>query len=464
MDTPFPKTFSAWKICFFGCLFGLIWFGTLDRISAQLQLPLPSPSPEKPESKVAGKVSQLSATQLLKDEALSPPFTVIPSLANLKTMTVEECIRIAHERSPILKSLRIRIESAIVGQKGIEKTSRIIHNLISPDLQYRRVQAVNGITAAETELMQAEHDVTFNVVRTYYSAVYAKEQIRLTSDLEKTLKEYLNFVKAAVAEGSVRELEKTDEEVFLQYFTSAVDKRLQAEAGYLRAMEGLRHEMNFDNEAPFTPADESVPDVDAPIDADLAVAQALYRRGEIALARIGVDVMGLEVEAQRALRFTLRQSTAAAASDVHSRLVPLGTRDGEYRPDAIAPDFPTLLVGDRKIRAERATVLLAGQEILLEKTRALVKLETMNAVIRFEEAKKRVKQWKLAADAGAASVERKRKDVNGKPVDTKILNLEGLAAQSRGTYNEVRYLQLMALATIERATAGGIRVNYHPGR
>jgi outer membrane protein TolC len=473
MDTPFPHPSRALKGRLLGCLFGLIWFGSLNQIHAQLQLPVPTPPKDRPESKVGGKNDRPNAEVAPEGNgknaggekkedagAQSPPSTLPSALAAPRTLTIEQCIQIAHERSPILKSLRIRVESALLGQKGIEKTSRIIHSLISPDLPFRKEQAANGIAATHAELMQAEHDVKFNVVRTYYSAVYAREQLKLTSEIEKTLKEYLTFVKEAVAEGSVRELGKTQEEIFVQYVAQAVDKRIQAESGYKRAMEGLRHEMSFGDDFRFAPADEVLPDVDAEVDAELAVALALHRRGEIALAGIGVNVLELEVSAQGAPRFRLQQSTAAAASDVHSKTVPLGSRDGEYRPDAIAPDFPTLIVGDRKIRAERATALLRGQETLLEKTRDLVRLETMNAVIRFEAEKKRVPELKVAADAGTASVERARKDANGKPIKTDILTLEGLAAQSRGSYNEARYQRLLALAALERATAGGIKLNY----
>ena len=452
-----PKHRHLWL---WGCLGGLIWFGTLTQVSAQPVLPVPGQKTnlKEPDKKkeANGKDEKEEPKKALSDKASE----VTPALP---VLTLGDCIRQAHECSPVLKAVRITVESALAGQRGIEKTSRIVHTLISPELPYRKQQAAKGVIAAEAEMMQTEHDVTFNVVRTYYTAVYARQQVRLTSEIVKRFRQYLAFVKEAVDEGSIRTLTKTSEETFVQYVARAIDKQTQAEFGYRRAMEALRHEMAVGEEFQFTIATEELPLIDASISREAVVAHALNRRGEITLASMGAEVLRLETTAQGEVRFRLRVPTAASASDLHSKNVPQGTREGEYRPDALAPDFPTTIIGDRTTRTEKAAALTQRAEVVVEKTRDLVKLEAVNGYLKWEESRKRVPEWKIAAEAGRSSVERGRKDVDGKPTDEKILQLEGLAAESQGSYNEALYQQLMALAVLERATAGGIKVNY-PGR
>jgi outer membrane protein TolC len=448
---PLPK---GRGLCLYGCFIGLIWFGALNRASAQ-----PSNqsgwSPTIPLTKIPTTLPlQVSTTQNDTPEKIPAPIPALP---------IGECIKIAHERSPILKAVRASLDSAYASQQGVEKASRFINRLLSPDLKYRKEQAANGVMAAQAELMQAEHDLTFNIVRTYYTAVYAKHQQKIVDELVNQLQIYLKFVKEAVQEGSIRTITKTTEEIFVQNVAKALDRQTAASYGYRRALAALRHEMAVEDGFQFTLAEDSLPNIDAKIEYDVVVAHALSRRGEITLSQMGANVLALEIDAQGAVCFRLKLPTAASGADIHARFVPSGTREGEYRPDGLLPEYPTNMYGDRKSRVAKATALAMRGEAVVEKTRDLVKLEAINNFIKWEEATKRVVDWKIAAEAGKSSIDRVRKDSNNKPTDEKILQLEALVTESRASYNDAVYQQLMALAGIERATAGGIKVNY-PGR
>jgi len=378
--------------------------------------------------------------------------------------TLGECIRIASEKSPLLAAKRASLESAQAGQAGIDKASRIMHSLIAPDLKYRKQQASAGVAAAEAELMQTEYDVTYNVIRNYYTAVYAREQFRVTYDLVTQLNSYLDFVKDAIKEGGLRGIDIRTQDRLQMYVGQGAMRKAEAENGYRRALRALAHEMGVGPDYLFDVADRTLPEVKAEnITREVVIGHAVSRRGEITLACVGAEVLRLEVDAQGVIRCRLRSFTAAAGSDVHSHIVPQGSREGEYRPDAIPPEYPALLVGPRSNRVARAEALSMRAEAVYEKTRDLVTLEAENGFYRWEESSQKVVALKDAATGGRDLRDRNRKDGNGKFTDEKLIADEALIARTLADYNEALYSQLVNLAALERITAGGIRVNF-PGR
>src|SRR5262249_39228307 len=156
----------------------------------------------------------------------------------------------------------------------------------------------------------------------------------------------------------------------------AAARQVDARSGYERAIKALAHEMGAGPECSFDVFDRTLPDIKAEnLTREVVLSHALTRRGEITLASVGAEVLRLEVDAQGVIRLRLRSFTAAAGSDVHSRNVPQGSRSGEYRPGAIAPDYPVLIVGDRKSRVAKAEALSLRADAGFEKTRDLVALE-----------------------------------------------------------------------------------------
>jgi len=115
------------------------------------------------------------------------------------------------------------------------------------------------------------------------------------------------------------------------------------------------------------------------------------------------------------------------------------------------------LVGKRWARVERARELSSRATAVLDKTRNLVALDAENAYLKWEEAATKLPQSSDGAKAATRLIENTRSDFRGaqKVRIDDILSNEALAAQARSAYNEVLFLQAIALAGIQRATAGG---------
>ncbi len=141
-----------------------------------------------------------------------------------------------------------------------------------------------------------------------------------------------------------------------------------------------------------------------------------------------VRVTELEVDAQgTSLALTMR--TFAAGSDVHAREIPQGVSNKEYRPSAIGLDMPTLLAGHRHDRMERARAFQARAAAVAEKTTNLIRLETEAAFLKWQ-------------DADGIT----------------------LADQAEAQYNEALYYHALALAALERVTAGGYTPSFRQRR
>ena len=185
-----------------------------------------------------------------KAEPLPPPGTVY---------TLGQCIGIAHEQSPVLKAARAGVISSEASYRGIDKASRIVHSIFAPDLEYRKQQATNGMIASQAELMQAEYDVTFDVIRTYYSAVYALEQLKTVSDLVAEFDVQVVRIRNAVKEG-VRGVTLDLQNQVEIYRGQAAARQVDARSGYERALRALAHEMGVGPECRFDVADRTLPD------------------------------------------------------------------------------------------------------------------------------------------------------------------------------------------------------------
>ena len=94
---------------------------------------------------------------------------------------------------------------------------------------------------------------------------------------------------------------------------------------------------------------------------------------------------------------------------------------------------------------------------MLEESRNLIGLEAENAFLRWEEASLQVSQAREAAAAGDKLAEGLNTDfVSGLKVRIEdVVNARVLASQARSEYNEYLYRQILALAELERVTAGG---------
>ncbi len=391
------------------------------------------------------------------------------SPAAIPVYTLRDCLKIAKEKQPKLIAVRASLASAEKAQLGIEDT-RFLGHVIIPDLKYRRQQAVKGIEAGQAELLQAEQEVTQAVVWTYYTIVYAKEQQKALKELIDLIQIYRDQADKIVnsKEGPGRDINQSTLDSLNIALATAKSKAITAESGVERGKAALLEAMGLSENDDFNIPNDSLPEIDAKLDRKQLIDLALARRGEVMLASIASEVTRLEVFAQWSIRLRLRTNTYTLTADIHHTLIPGGSKDGEYRPDAIAPEMPPHLVGNRENRTAKIQDLSIRADAVLEKTRNLVVLETKNAFTVWDEWTKKAalaQNEQVKASKNLLTRLRKVADVEGfKGVTVEnVIKAQAAYTEALAAFNEARFQQIVSLASLERITGGGIIVNY-PGR
>jgi outer membrane protein TolC len=104
-----------------------------------------------------------------------------------------------------------------------------------------------------------------------------------------------------------------------------------------------------------------------------------------------------------------------------------------------------------------AESLHARAQAVLEESRNLIGLEAENAYFRWQEASEQVAEGRQATEAGDKLAEGLNTDfVSGLKVRIdEVVNARVLASQARSQYNEFLYHRLLAVAELQRVTAGG---------
>ena len=160
-----------------------LWLAAGSGVSAQP----PTLPPPKPAPVVAGPVTEFATARPL-----------------CHRYTVGEALSIAHANHPQLAALRASMNAALLKQEGlgqVKRTTSIVSGLVIPDYEVRMQQSELGLLATRAELGQAEHEVTYAVVRCYYAIVYARAQEKVAQDLVEQLEVNLELVKRIVREG-----------------------------------------------------------------------------------------------------------------------------------------------------------------------------------------------------------------------------------------------------------------------
>jgi outer membrane protein TolC len=399
--------------------------------------------------------------------AQTEPVTDVPAEINpivtpaqVPTLGLAECVQLALQRQPALAASRASLAAAQQGLRGVNNLR--VPTFIARDLPIRRRQACLGVNAAAAAVHQSEHETVYAVVRTYFSVLYAREQQRVASDVADHLSGTLSVATAQLKAGT-REATKASVDKTTVYLRLAQSRQAEAARGIREATAALKEAIGLGPETSLQVPDERLPDPQLTINKDEIVALAVSRRGELAQAGLLADITGLEVCAQsKSCHPQFR--TFAAAADIHAHNVPEGVSDTEYRPGAVPPEMPTTLVGSRAVRMDHARALSARAGAVTEKTRNLIGLEAEDAYYRWEEAAQKIIHTREAADKGSKLADSTRNDyTSGQNVKVEdVLTNEVLAAQARSQHVEALYRQVLALAALERITAGGFSAGLMP--
>ncbi|MBL8799890.1 MAG: TolC family protein [Planctomycetia bacterium] len=396
--------------------------------------------------------------QAPEPERLPPPVGAAAApAAQPPTLTLIDCLRLACERQPALAAERSSVAAAHTQVRALQQLGAAA-KVTNPDLPIRRQQACLGVEIAEARLKQAEQDLGYNVMRLYFTVQYARSQKKIAEEIVESFGTYQKQVSEAVKDGKgPKEWTSSTVDKLTVYLRMAESKRIEAERGVERAQGALKELLGGGEDFPFLIPDEPLPEPKPKVMREEIIGLALSRRGEIIQTSRGAEVFDLEVAAQGKTLLPGKVSTFAAGGDIHATPVPLGTTYGEYRPSAVGPEMPTMLAGSRCSRMDRARDFASRASAVAQKTHNLIVLDAEDTYQRYLTARDQTAALRDAAKSGAQLAEDTRADFRGaqKVKIEDVLTNEVLSAQARTQFNEALLNYVIALASLERVTAGG---------
>ena len=436
-------------------LLGLLAVGVPDRCAGQ------QPASVQPTVRAPGTVPHATVsvrTKAPEDEKKD----------DLPELSLGECIAIAVERQPALKAVHASQVATATGQQALQNIRRI-GSLVSPDLPYRKEQANRGVIAAAADVQKLHNEVVHDVTRLYYTVVYAKQQEQLADDTVAQIEAFVDIARKILNTAMPGDMTKAKLDLMIIGMSKARKLQARAHSGVKLAAAGLREVMAVERGYTFQLKDKELPVMaqNVPLTEAQVIDMALDRRPELALAAAAADAFRLEVYAQGQLRFRRTAPTLAAASDLHSRLLPTASRDPgqDYRPEPISPEMPPQVVGSKADRVARVLACSHRADMLYEKARNLMVLEAEKAFIDFDEAAKNLAITKEGFTAAKDLMERIREGFDNPKAGSKeqLLLGYGQAVEAQADYVEAVFKYLLTLGALERVTAGGVRPAF-PGR
>lgn len=368
------------------------------------------------------------------------------------TLNLEECLYLALQQQPAVTAERASLAAAEDGRRALENLH--VPTIIVRELPVRRQQACLGVTAAAAGLDRAGRDTIYAVTRTYFTVLYARQQEQVARGVVERLST-VNQMAARMLKGGAREVTSTDVDRTSVYTDLADVKRIQATKGVERALAALKEAIGLDPCCTLQVTGDRLPEPTARPNRQEILCWALARRGDLAQANIFAELTSLEIEAQ-STSLNHKMETFAQGGDIHSSQVPQGIANSEYRPGAIPPEMPTTLVGSCSERVAHAQSLNGRAVAVADKVRRLIALEAENAYLQWDEATEQAATALRATTVAEKMADDLRKDfVGGQKVKVDdVMAAQVLAAQARSQYNEYLYHQILALADLQRVTAG----------
>jgi outer membrane protein TolC len=369
-------------------------------------------------------------------------------------LTLTDCIQLGLENQPALAAARASLAAAEAAQQAVDHLRLL--GLVNHEIDVRRQQAALGVSAASAGACQAEWEAIYAITRNLFTAQYARIQEKVASTLVDQLKATGDAAQGQVDAGS-KTTTQDDVDKVRAYQALAQLRVQEARSGFERAVAALREAMGVPQDYLLNLAVVPLPTVKLDLTRAQAVSLALARRAEMTQVTNVAEITSLEVDAQ-GTSFALTFRTFAANADVHARPVPAGERNGQYRPDALGVEMPTLLAGCRRDRMNRARELNIRANAVVDKTRNLIALEASESFLKWQQASASLAN--ITAAAGKAKkLGQKTQEAfaGGAKVTVKdVLDTLLLSAQSQASANETVYNQILAVAGLERVTAGGI--------
>lgn len=416
---------------------------------------------------------------------LAGVLTLVPGLAPAQEtaapaaeMSLDDCIVLALSRQPALHAAQASLQGAMAAEAGLNSLP-IYASLLSRDVPIRKQQACLGVGIQSAQLQQIEWETRYGVTRNYYSVIYAKMQrdllTRVVADLDQARKDAEHLVKKGA--GAIK-LTQNDVDALAVNVELVRVKEAEATVGILKAAAALREAMGVAPDYPIklrvpgeTAADKTenlatlLPPIVADVSKEALISAALANRGELTMAAAASQMCDLEITAQGRLCFRNQAKTFAAGADIHAKPIPTGVYNGEYRPEAIGLEMPVFMIGKRPYRVDRARAYYDRSLAVVDKTQNLVALEVEINYLKWFESSQKIgnleKALKLARPL-ARDVQKRFND--GAVGGEEYLRARGMVDQTQAALNEAIYNHALALAALERSTAGAYVVPRSAGK
>lgn len=369
-------------------------------------------------------------------------------------LSLPACIKIGLSHQPAIAGARASLAAAIAGEQALYHLPHYAYRL-ARDIPVRQQQAHLGVVINQGVVAQSEWETIYSITRNYFSVQYARKQTQLTRGLVRKLKDYKDKAQLLIGQGdpdtrvTTADVDKLAVNIELYQL-----KVIEAEQGELRALVALREAMGLEAGCPLI-LQEELPLLQAvPCQADL-LALALSRRGEMIQANNAAQLLWLEVQAQCLIR-SVRAMTFAAGSDIHARPVPTADFTDTYRPAALGPEMPPYLIGRSEDRVQRAQEFAVRAGAVVAKTQQLITLEMATAYLRWQEAARKLQTLQETPQKAAKvlKITEDRFEIGGVSGE-EMLRTKLLAEQVQAEQNIAAYMHALALASLERITAGG---------
>lgn len=380
-----------------------------------------------------------------------------PAAVTVAPMSLDACIATALAQQPAIRAAQASLAAAESSKAGVDSIR--FAAILSPDIPIRRKQACLGVSIAAAGLQHAEWEARYAVTRTFYSVQYARVQLGVIDNVIEKLSLSLDKARKLVEIGDPTfKVTKIDVDTINLNLEFAKAKRAEASTGILKAIAGLREAMGVGLEFPLEVPVEPLPALVSIPDKAQLISHALTNRGEMAMAAAASEVTALEIQAQKRMWFRPQVKTFAAGADIHAKQIPQGVANGEYRPGALPPEMSAYMVGMRHHRTDRAAHLNDRAGAVVEKTENLITLEVEATYLKWQEAADKIKNLAHTPDMGAR-IGKSVKDRfdTGSVSGEELLRARTLEDLAQSQYNEALFNHVLALAALERVSAGGFR-------
>ena len=371
-------------------------------------------------------------------------------------LDLDACLELGMQHQPALDAARASLAATEAGKRGLDRL--IIPRLLKPELGVRREQACQGLTIANAALSQAEAETRYAITRNFFTVQYIRSQRIVVDDVLRNLDTGYKRAEKLFKEGEIDiKITQIDLDALKIQIGLVKSRKSQVENGMLKAVAALREAMGLKYDYPLAIAAVPLPAPVYKLNKDELIAAALANRGEIIQANGAHRVTQLEIQAQTKI-FGWQGDTFASGADIHVQPIPLPVSNGEYRPGAFGLEMPIRFAGRKQDRVTRASALSDRAAAVVDKANNLVALDVEAQYLKLQEAVEDIQSLsgiqKIAAGLPDRVQQLQPKDFTS----GNIIQANTTAIQVRTEMNDAIHMHALALAGLERATAGAFRV------